>query len=315
MSLHIYFNLLVEVMLPMALLVMAGAWWRRSLGESGVRAVRSYISTITIHLFAPALMFAAAASAPINRELLSVPILMASGILIAFFLLYVLLHHTPIGHGLAAPTRAALMLCGIFGNVLFMGYPLLHFLYGERGAQYAVFADMAASTPLLWSLGVAVATRIGQCEREPGHPVVNWLKLPPIWAFLSGLAFNFSHLNITPLLHAARFIGQPTIPVMLLMLGISVPWHKLTPNRPILVIITFKLLLLPLLITSIVFAVWGKPHPAQVAAIIESGVPTMLMALGLADRYKLDVETTALTIAWTSILMIFTLPLWLLTLL
>lgn len=315
MSLHIYFNLLVEVMLPMALLVIAGAWWRRFLGETGVRAVRSYISTITIHLFAPALMFAAAASAPINRELLSVPLLVGSGILMAFGLLYVLLHHTPVGRGLTAPTRAALILCGMFGNVLFMGYPLLHFLYGDRGIQYAVFADMAASTPLLWGLGVAIATRIGQCEREPGHPVINWLRLPPIWAFLSGMAFNFSHLNITPLLDAARFIGQPTVPIMLLMLGISVPWHQLTPNRSIMAVIGFKLLLLPLLVLGIILAIWGKPHPAQVAAVIESGVPTMLMALGLADRYKLDVETTALTIAWTTILMVFTLPIWLLTLL
>jgi predicted permease len=35
------------------------------------------------------------------------------------------------------------------------------------------------------------------------------------------------------------------------------------------------------------------------------------MALGLADRYQLDVETTALTIAWTTLLMVLVLPCWL----
>jgi hypothetical protein len=45
--------------------------------------------------------------------------------------------------------------------------------------------------------------------------------------------------------------------------------------------------------------------------VIESGVPTMLMALGLADKYQLDVEAVALTIAWSTVLFLFSLPLWL----
>ncbi|MDA8224661.1 MAG: hypothetical protein M0T86_01940, partial [Betaproteobacteria bacterium] len=91
MSLIEYLHLLLEVMLPMALLVAAGAWWRRSLGEDGVRAVRGYISSITIHLFAPALLFAAAATARLDRELLSVPLLVGSGVLLSGALLVVLL--------------------------------------------------------------------------------------------------------------------------------------------------------------------------------------------------------------------------------
>ena len=66
MSAAYYIQLLLEVMLPMALLVAAGGWWRRTLGASGVPMVRGYITTITLNLFAPALLFAAAASAQIT---------------------------------------------------------------------------------------------------------------------------------------------------------------------------------------------------------------------------------------------------------
>jgi predicted permease len=59
----------------------------------------------------------------------------------------------------------------------------------------------------------------------------------------------------------------------------------------------------------------GQPGEAQIAAIIEAGVPTMLMALSVADRYQLDVEIVALAVAWSTVLFLFTLPLGLLILL
>lgn len=311
MSINYYLNLLLEVMLPMALLVLAGAWWRRSLGEEGVRAVRGYISTITINLFAPALLFAAAASAHITAQLLSVPLLLALSVLMSGGGLYLVFYRTRLGRNLSDRTKAALLLCGMFGNVLFMGYPLLHYLYGEEGGRYAAFADMGASTPLLWSLGVWIAVRSGGQNAVRVNPVKAWLLLPPVWSFIVGVAVSLAGWPVTPLIHAARMIGQPTVPIMLLMLGLSIPWSRLTPSPAIRLVVTVKLILLPLAIWLTTRFWLGSLHNAQIAAVIETGVPTMLMALSLADRYRLDVETAALTIAWTALLFLFTLPLWL----
>lgn len=312
MSAAHYLKLLLEVMLPIALLIAAGATWRQSLGAEGARQVRSYISTITINLFAPALFFSAAGSANISLELLSVPLLLTVNMLAGFGVLYFMLFHTRLGMNLAATTQAGLLLCGIFGNVLFMGYPLLHFLFGDEGGRYAAFADMGATTPLLWSLGVWVAIQLGGQASHSDNPVKTWLMLPPVWSFIVGIALNLTGWEIAPLLGAGRFIGQATVPVMLLMLGLSIPWHQLTPNRAVLAIAMFKLLVLPCAVwlTSLL---WFKTlHEAQIAAVIEASVPTMLMALSIADRYKLDVEAVALTIAWSTLLFLFTLPLWLL---
>ncbi len=311
MSIDYYLKLLLEVMLPMALLVIAGAGWRRSLGEDGVRAVRGYISTITINLFAPALLFAAAASAPVTAQLLSVPLLLAVSILAGGGSLYLVFYRTRLGRKLTDRTKAALLLCGMFGNVLFMGYPLLHYLFGEEGGRYAAFADMAASTPLLWSLGVWIAVRSGDQNAVRVNPLQAWLLLPPVWSFIAGVAVSLAAWPVTPLIHAARMIGQPTVPVMLLMLGLSIPWNRLVPGPAIWLVVAVKLLFLPLTVW-LAARVWlGTLHNAQIAAVIETGVPTMLMALSLADRYRLDVETAALTIAWTAVLFLFTLPLWL----
>lgn len=315
MSAAYYLKLLLEVMLPLALLVAAGGWWRRYLGEIGVRAVRTYISTITINLFVPALLFAAAASADITAELLSVPLLLGVGMIATTGLLYFLLYHTRVGAGLPAAGRAGLLLCGVFGNVLFIGYPLLHFLFGDEGGRYAAFADMGVATPLLWSGGVWIAVHLGGQGPRADHALKTWLMLPPVWAFILGVAVSLSGLELKPLVSAARFIGQPTVPVMLLMLGLSIPWRRLRPNLAVLSVAVFKLAIMPLLVWSVSRLWLGKLGEAQISAVIEAGVPTMLMALSLADRYHLDVETVALAVAWTTLLFLFTLPLWLLILL
>ncbi|NOT16675.1 MAG: AEC family transporter [Sulfuriferula sp.] len=311
MTLNHYWQLLLEVMLPMTLLVVSGGVWRRYLADEQVRAIRSHIASITINLFAPALLFAAAASAHITVELLSVPALLATGILIGSGLLYWLLFRTRLGVALSLPTKTGLLLCGVFGNVLFMGYPLLHFLFGDDGVRYAAFADMGAATPLLWSLGVWMAIRLSGSGVRISNPIKTWLLLPPVWSFLLGASLSMMPIDTTPLVHAARFIGQPTVPIMLLMLGLTIPWRKLAPHPAVITVALFKIMLLPLMTWLVATYYFGTLREAQIAAVIESSVPTMLMALGLADKYALDVESVALTIAWSTVLFLISLPFWL----
>ncbi len=314
MTFDFYLDLLAQVLFPMALLIAAGAIWRTRMEEAGIRAVRGYITTVTINLFAPALLFAAAATAEINTDILSVPLLVASSMLFSGLPLYLLLFKTRFAQNCSQAARAGLLLCGIFGNVLFMGYPLLVHLYGEAGGRYAAFADMTATTPLLWTVGVWIAVKLGGQTSDAGHPIRQLFGLPPLWAFFAGVLLAQLPINIQPLIHAAHFIGQPTVPVMLLMLGLSIPWSQLAPSKPVLTVVGFKLLLMPLAAYFLAYLLFPRITDAQRATVLEAGVPTMLMAVGIADRYKLDVEKVALTVAWGTVLFLLTLPVWLMML-
>lgn len=314
MSFDFYLDLLARVLFPMGLLIAAGAIWRSRLDEAGIRAVRGYITTVTINLFAPALLFAAAATAKVDTNLLSVPLLVALSMLVTGLPLYFLLFRTRFGGSCSRAAKAGLLLCGLFGNVLFMGYPLLTYLYGEAGGQYAAFADMAATTPLLWTAGVWIAVRLGGQSAGAGHPLKQLFSLPPLWAFAAGVLAVQLPIDPAPLINAARFVGQPTVPVMLLMLGLSIPWNRLKPSKPVLMVVGFKLLLMPLAAFVLALLLFPEIKDAQRGAVLEAGVPTMLMAVGLADRYRLDVERVALTVAWGTVLFLLSLPLWLIML-
>lgn len=310
MSADFLLQLLLQVWLPIALLVAAGGLWVRFRPQFPADTLRVNLNRLVVDVFAPPLLFALSAQATITPELLTVPALTLAGILISFALLYPLLYHSRFGHGLRRETRAAILLAGTFGNVLFMGYPTLTFLYGDIGGSYAAFADVLASTPLVWTFGVWIATRLGHEGGQGQSLLRTMLTLPPIWGFVLGFAVNLSGIDVEPLVKATKFIGQATIPIMLFTLGLSIPWRDLKPTRPVLAAVVVKLALAPLLVYGLALATFGELRPAQIAAVLEVAMPTMLMAASFADRFQLDVRAAALTVSWTSLGFLVTLPLW-----
>jgi predicted permease len=305
-------GLLLKVVLPLALLVGAGGTWARFGKGIPADQLRAEIGRMVINLFAPALLFAVTATTPIDRHLLMVPVIVGGTTLGAGVLLYLLFFRSPLGRNLSDPTRATLLLCGMFGNVLFMGLPLLGFVFGPRGERYPVFADVLATTPLVWTLGVWIATRLGSHHPEEGRGF--WhslLRLPPVWAFATGMACNALKLPVEPLASAARLMGQPTIPLMIFVIGLAVPWHDLRPNLPVMAAVSIKLVFMPLLALGALHVAGYALDERRLAAVVETAVPTMVLAIVFADLFHLDTRSAALVMGWTTLLSILTLPAWL----
>ena len=304
------FNLMVEVMLPLMLLVTAGAFWPRFFADAEVAVLRTQLNRLVMYLFYPCILFAVSATTPIDRDLLSVPLLVGIGTLVSGALLYLVLYVLPIWPRLSDPTRAALMLGGMFGNTFNIGVPVLIFFYGRDATRYAVFNDMLMTMPFVWSLGVWIATRLGSHDKSAKHAPV-WrvmLAMPPIWAFVLGTSSQLLDVTYEPLVNASRFIGQATIPVILFVLGLTIPWRRLAPRPEILTAAAVKLVATPLIVWGVVHAVYDAPGEAQFAAVVEGATPSMMTALLLADRFRLDSAAAALLIGWSTILFWVTLP-------
>lgn len=303
-------KLMIEVMLPISILVGAGALWPVYCKEVSGKTLRIQLNRLVLNLFYPAILFSIAATTPITAELLSVPLLVGIGSLLGGGVLYLLLYRSPLGRNLHNGTRAALMVSGMIGNTFYVGVPVLTFLYGADASRYAAFNDMLMTMPLMWSLGVWICTRLGPPESAHLHPPI-WrllLGIVPIWAFIAGTLLQVSGLVFEPLIHASRMIGQATIPVMMFVLGLSIPWRDLKPRVEILGVVAVKIALMPLMVTVVASLLYAHPAEAQQAAVIEAGMPTMMSALILADRFHLDIEAAALLIGWTTVLYWFSLP-------
>jgi malate permease and related proteins len=305
------FNLMIEVMLPLTLLVAAGALWPRFFPDTPVDLARTLLNRLSMYLFYPSILYAVSASTPVSAELLSVPLLVGIGTLLSGLVLYVLLYRLPIWPHLNDSTRAGMMLGGMFGNTFNIGVPVLVFFYGRDATRYAVFNDMLMTMPLVWSLGVWIATRLGSHTAVESYPSV-WrvmVSMPPIWAFILGIATQQLGLNYRPLVNATHFIGQATIPVTLFVLGMTIPWRNLVPRSEILSAALVKLAATPLIVWCAARALFPAMGEAQYASVAEGATPSMLTALLLADRFRLDSSATALLIGWSTILFWVTLPL------
>jgi len=304
-------DLMVQVMLPLALLVAAGGCWPLIFKDIPVESLRTSLNRLVMYLCYPCILFAVAATTPITREVLSVPLLVGLASLVSGGILYVLFYRLPWCRHLSDSTRAVLVLGGMFGNTFNIGVPVLIFFFGADALRYAVFNDMLMTMPLVWTLGVWIATRLGVDGAGSGRPAV-WrimLTMPPIWAFLLGTASQQLDLSYPPLVSAARFIGQAPIPVIIFVLGMTIPWRRLTPRIEILSAAGVKLLITPLVVWGIAPMLYQPLQEAQYAAIVEAATPAMMTTLLLADRFRLDSAAAALLIGWTTILFWLSLPL------
>ena len=305
------FGLMIEVMLPLTLLVAAGAMWPRFFPDTHVKLARTLLNRLAMYLFYPSILYAVAASTPLNLNLLSVPLLVGIGTLASGLILYVLLYRLPLWPQLTDPARAGIMLGGMFGNTFNIGVPVLIFFYGREATRYAVFNDMLMTMPFVWSLGVWIATRLGSHTAVESYPSI-WrvmFSMPPIWAFVLGVGTQQLGLTYQPLVNATYFIGQATIPVTLFVLGMTIPWRNLVPRSEILSAAVVKLIATPVIVWGAARLLFGPMGEAQYASVIEAATPPMLTALLLADRFKLDSSATALLIGWATILFWVTLPL------
>jgi len=304
-------DLVVEVMLPLAVLVAAGAVWPLVFRDTPLEATRTQLNRLVMYVFFPAILFAVGASARITLDLLAVPLLVGLGTVVSGALLYVLLYLSPLGRNLKDSTRAVLMLGGMIGNTFNIVAPVLMFFFGRDAIRYAVFNDMLMTIPVIWSLGVWIATRLGSHESGVSYPSV-WrvvVALPPLWAFALGVVLHNLDLAYAPLVNAAHMIGEATIPVTLFVLGLTIPWRNLRPRPEILTAAAVKLLFTPLIVACAARLFYAPLGESQYAASIEATTPAMMSVLLLADRFRLDSESAALLIGWSTILFWFTLPL------
>ena len=303
-------GLMVEVMLPLGLLVAAGAFWPRIFADAQPDVLRTQLNRLVMYVFYPCVLYAVAATTPITPALLSVPLLVGIGTLISGALLYLLFYRSPIGRNLSDPTRAVLVIGGMWGNTFNIGAPALIFFFGRDATRYAIYNDVLMTMPLVWSLGVWIATRLGSHESNVSYPSV-WrvlLTMPPIWAFVLGFASQQLDLTYKPLVTAAQFVGQATIPVVMFVLGLTIPWRNLTPRPEILTAALVKLMVMPVLVWAIAGVLFPTMGEAQYASVVEAATPAMMTTLLLADRFKLDSAMAGLVVGWTTLLFWVSLP-------
>ena len=196
----------------------------------------------------------------------------------------------------------SLIMCSAFGNVLYIGLPILTKLYGTEGMSYAFTYDFLASTPLTWTVAVAVCMKYGRAKRvRLKDSILTILKIPPIWGLIAGLLFREFSISLPEeLINFFNLVSKYTISLMLLIVGISV--KPVTPEKLALSLpaISVKTVISPLL--AILFgSLTGLSGVPLNVCIIEASMPSMLLSMIFATAFGVDMRTAIEMIFLTTI--------------
>jgi hypothetical protein len=192
------------------------------------------------------------------------------------------------------------------GNTGYIGYPVCLALYGIRGLKLAVAYDIFATVfyALIIAAGL-ISYGAGKAESIK-NLVFSVLKFPPtIAAILAMLLKSFTLPGV--MLDTLEFASQAAIPLTLLALGISlVDMINFDYLRFAISVIILKLAVAPLL--GGLLAPWMLEGLARKVAIIQTGMPSLMLTYILSVRYRTEPEFASFLVFTSTLTSIVTIP-------
>ena len=300
---------MLEVIVQMGGLILCGIAWRliRPAGLEPV-ATRRVLTSVVYYLMLPALVLSVLWQANLgNRTLL---IALCGGFAV-FAGLLLSQAFCRLCHARPAVT-GAVVLAATFPNVTYLGLPVLEATFGTWARSVAIQIDLFACTPLLFTVGVLVASRYGTAPAGTAVMMRELLRIPALWAAVAGVALNLGGVPLPTLLGGfLTLLERGVVPLMLFSLGLSLAWNReQLHNLPTLLpVILLRLLLVPAAVTLFASAA-GLTGEWRTAVVMETAMPSMVLGLVFCDHYNLDVGLYATAVTLTTALSLLTLPMW-----
>ena len=296
------------VILHMAALIACGVIWRL-LRPGGLDAdvTRRVLTSLVYYLLLPALVIQVLWKAPLGLSSFGIAASAAVGVLVCI-LLSTLICRSCRHDG---KITGAVVLAASFPNATYMGLPVLESLYGDVGRSIAIQYDLFACTPLLLTVGILIARIYGQSDNQ----VPLWqslLRVPPLWAALFGVLINLSGIAMPVALEQwMEMLAAGVIPLMLFSLGLSLRWDTIDKSRlpTVIPIVMLQLIIAPLVVWGVAHGV-GLEGVLLTGTVMEAAMPSMVIGIVLCDRYGLDTGLYAAAVTLTTLLSLFTLPVW-----
>jgi len=295
-------TVLLNVILPVILVAGVAA-----LAQHYVKLDLRTTSRAAFYLFAPALVFDSLANSTIGGAefgQIAIALIAITLFLWVFGELFGRLLR------LKGPTLSAFLLSILLINAGNLGLPIVLFAFGQEGLARGT-AYFAVSAAISASLGVYLAAR--GCST--GTLAIRRLaSVPLVYAAILGLALNMAHFAVPePLSKAIHLLGQASVPVMLVTLGIQLAQTSHDKWRGIHI---------PALATVILARSFIAPALALLAAVLlglsgltrnvvitQSAMPTAVMTTIIAAEFECDSSFVTAAVLSTTLISLVTLTL------
>jgi len=195
-----------------------------------------------------------------------------------------------------------------FGNVIFLGYPLISSLLGEQALFYAAIYAMINDF-FVWTIGMYRLTSGNNTDFKSN--LKNMIN-PSTIAFGISFVMMFFSLKFTGIPEQVfNYIGGVTTPLSMLFIGMSladVDIKQLLKRGSLFVLVILKMIIVPVILIFIFRYITLDKIPASVI-ILQTAMPTQTLLAILATEYGGDILYASEGIFISTIFSIFSLPL------
>lgn len=262
------------------------------------------LNDIVIYILLPCMIFSAIYSADLSLipKLGILPFVILASSFITGLISYVILKR----FNLSDKKLWSVLVTVMIANTAFMGYPVNLGIYGNDGLLNAIFCDIATMVIFL-ILSFVLVLKFGGSAKKAVKKIALF---PTLWAIILGIALNLANISIGPVLdNTINYLGNGTIPLIMLSLGISIDLSGLTRSRTMIIFSSImKLAVFPLAAFIIVYFL-GLVDLQHNVSIIEAAMPSGMLSLILSITYNLDYELTSDCILVNTVISLVSLPL------
>jgi hypothetical protein len=297
---------MVSVMIALFALVVVG-YVAGKLGYLGGDFDRQ-LSRLVINITCPALILSSAMTGQLPDRRFILPLLLIS--LVTYVVLTAIAFLLPRYLTKQKADEGVIGFALMFGNVGFMGYPVVASIFGHEAIFYAAVLNVV-NTFAVFTVGTILVT--GKSEVEGNHFQKKVLySTPMLAAYLTmGIVALEIHNIPTFISQPLTMLGNITVPAALLIVGSSMSnlsLRALLGSRPVYVTALFRLALLPLGIHYLCGALGFSPFVVSLNTLVIA-MPVATYGTILCLRH--DKDTTFITEVTfiTTLLSMLTIPL------
>lgn len=298
----------IDILFPLIFVVTAGFICAkiRFLSTTHFEGLRTFIFNLAIPVFLFVSMFKADL-----QQALSASLLLSFYMPVVFIYLCVCIGIKIFGK-MSLSESAVLALSGCYSNTVLVGLPIIIMALGEQYGAL-VFMVITFHSALLFALTFALSSNVKGDIVELLKPL---LLNPVVLSISLGIVANAITLPIPNiLLNGLNLLSEPAIAGALFVLGASLNQYSVKEAwKGALIVSVIKLALLPAAVFA--FAKWGFNLPVKQVAVLTlmAASPLGVNAYLVARQLKVKQDVAASSVVLSTLLSIFTLSIWLLTL-
>lgn len=301
------FLVAVKTVLPLFLVIVIGTLFSRTKACSP--AWVDVLNKYALYIGFPALVVASLMRLELGEQSFSKLILYNSGYIIGCVLLAF-----PVARffKLSQKMRRTLVLILPFGNIAYLGMPILQNAFGE---SILPVAAIISAIYIFWllTLGIVLIELNGEEKFDLKKLLLSLAQNPLLLSVFVGVALVFFQIKLPEVAEQTiQLFANSVTAVVLFSLGIFLGMQKIGKLKEwyqVVAFVGFTMLVLPFVFFQLLKLTSFDAHLLK-ASVIDAAMPLGLTPYALSLHYKLETKLTARIVVLGTFLSIFIIPLW-----